>query len=289
MRVVFVADLHVGSRVGLCFPTVPLAAGGSYSANPVQRALYARWEAQAAKGDWKQPDFLVVNGDAVDGVGVKKRGVEQWTTDLLSQVAVARDLLAMWEAKHIYVMRGSPYHVTAGGQPVEELLAQELQAEPFPPECKAACRSGLSLYLTVEDVTFHIAHRAGSGSNVWQYRATPITREMLLSKLNDEIRAEMDGHKVDVVVRAHAHHFWRSESMSHVGLMLPAWQAKSPFMEERNVLGFVPDIGFVGVQIKGEKYAISKVFYKLAGIQRPPHAVYPAGKSASRVGRRARA
>ena len=275
-RVVILADLHGGSRYGLCPPVVKLVDGGEYRANRAQAGLWEAWRA-AANGYWGKPDFLVINGDAIDGLNKKRAGVEQWTTDLYSQVAIIRDAVKLWRAKCVYIVRGTPYHVQIDGQPVEEVLARELDAHPFPPEFNPEKRSGGSLYLTVEGVTFHFAHRCGGLSSVWQYRATPITREMLLAKLNAEISSEMAKYDVNVVVRAHQHFFWRSESTSHVGLMIPAWQVKTPYADERNSLGFIPDIGFVGVDIQGKNYAISKIITKLRDVVQAPHAIHAEG------------
>lgn len=275
-RLVLVSDLHVGSTVGLCPPVVPMESGGAYHANPIQLGLYKAWKA-GTTGYWAEPDFLVLGGDMVDGPNKKEAGHDLWTADILSQVAVARDLIRMWNARCTYVVRGTHYHTHINGQPMEEVLARELKAQPFPPQFNRDRRSGTSLYLTVQGVTLHVAHKCGVRSSHPMYRSTGITREMMLAKLNSEITDEMKDYDVDIVVRGHQHFFWRSESTSHVGLMLPGWQLKSEHADSENPLGWIPDVGFVGIEIEGPDYAISKVITKLEDVALPPHAIHTGG------------
>ena len=302
MRVVFVADLHVGHRSGLAIPSQ--SPRGDLGA-PERKALYRAWCA-ATRGPWTAPDALVIDGDAVDGQGRKRGGAEQWTTDLLEQVEHAADLIRMWGARRFYVLRGSGYHVEVGATGVcaEELLARKLHAEPYPnqehvPEDRRE-RSGYDWYLTFDRLTFHIAHEIGV-SRVFHYRSTPIAREMLHLHLNDALRHEyrralqlgllrdLEAYRTRIVVRAHAHYYWMCATSGTAGYNLPCWQARSAFQRQRGPLAIEPDIGFVGFEITGVRYRHEAVLWNASSVQAPPHTLVRRGRRATRQATRSNA
>lgn len=270
LNIVFLGDLHCGSHVGLAKPGDP---NPQHELNPVQQALYDAY-ASTVKA-WRKPDILIVNGDVVDGQGRAAKATEQWTSQWVAQTDEATALLDMWGAKHIFVVRGTAYHVRVDGFPVEELIARNLDAEPYPEDTGDGIenpRSGWHWYITAGGLTMHVAHKTGV-SRVWHYRSTAITREMLLAKLNDRIMRETVGHvNTDLVVRSHVHYYWYVEAASQMGLVLPCWQAQSPFMAWMSANGMTPDIGAVRLRINA-KGAITreKRIFKLHGVQRAPH------------------
>jgi len=270
IRTVFVSDLHCGHKLGLALPKNELELG-DYRANEVQLRLFDFWTTLAA--DWSAPDNLVVVGDAIDGQGGRNRGVEQWSTQPLDQVRCAMDLLTMWSAKRIFILAGTDWHTSINGLPAEDVLAQELNAERIP--AWGNRRAGDELYLTTEGVTMHIAHSI-SISSVWHYRPTPIAREMLFSSLNDAFRSverELNRYKTRLVVRAHAHFFVNVRFTSRAGLILPGWQAKTPYMTKKSPLGMMPDVGAIQILAEGDQYEQREAFRKIEHIQDPPHVV----------------
>jgi len=292
MRIVMLADLHIGSRWALTDPKVtPAYCPGKQ----IQEKLYSKW-LEATSGKWRRPDVLVLNGDLVDGQGRKSSGVEQWTTDPWEQIEHAAELIRMWKAKKIYVIGGTDYHQLLGntGFEMEELLARELKAEFYPnqenvPDSMKK-RSGYHWFLTFDKVTVHFAHHVGV-SKVFHYMSTPIAREMMHARLNDpmvrewrrlykddtlsenqriDLLRELETFRTKVVVRAHAHYFWMNVCGGSVGLILPSWQAITPYMLKKNPLGF-SHVGFVGMEVKGENFTFDQFLVKIEEIQRVPH------------------
>jgi len=268
MRIVALADLHVGSRVALADPAI---SGAADMYHPVRAALFERWQA-ATIGPWGKPDALIVNGDIVDGRNKKKGGLGCWTTDLLEQADHAVELLKMWGAKRIYIVRGSDYHVEADSLPVEEYVARQLNAEEYPGQENVPgvhVRSGWHWYLRFEEVTFHVAHKI-SVSKVFHYQSTPTARQMLQAKLNDQLRGELPKHRVKIVLRAHAHYFNTVGFSGSDGFVLPCWKTLDEYMLKSGPLDISPDLGFLGFEVNGESYRYEKNLFSLSAVQRPP-------------------
>lgn len=288
MRIVALADLHVGGRAALAAPEVS-CINDMYA--PVRAALFENWRA-AAEGPWASPDALIVNGDAVEGKNKKKGGIGTWTTDLLEQADHAEELIRMWKAKRVYIIRGSGYHVDADGLPVEEYMARRLGAEEYPnqrhiPKEKRQ-RSGWHWYLRFYDVTFHVSHRI-SVSRVFHYQSTPTARQMLNAKLNDQLRHGLAKHKVRIVLRAHAHYFNTVGYSGSDGFVMPCWKAQDDYMLEKGPLDISPDMGFLGFEVEGENYRYEKNLFELSDVQAPPLSVVRRDDQASEKGDRARA
>ena len=294
MKVVAIADLHVGSHWGLADPSV---TGAFTKGKQIQERLFEKWK-KSTQGEWSNPDVLVLDGDIVDGQGQKDGGSLQWTTNIEDQINHCVDLVRMWNARKIYVIWGSKYHVGIGrdtGMCAEELLAQKLGGEEYPnqehlPE-EYRQRSGIHWFLTFEGTTVHFSHHVGF-SRVFHYMSTPVAREMMNARLNDPMRhkleqlyqnkdisfrdlsSEMENlstYKTRIIVRGHAHYFWMNDSGGSIGIVLPSWQGTTPFMLERNPLGF-SHIGFVGFdfQPKG-KFTIYKDVVRTDKFQDIPH------------------
>ena len=182
LKTVFVSDIHAGS----------LTALRKNPANEIQRALYRKWQ-EATGGEFTRPDALIVAGDAVDGQGPKQSGVYQWTTDMHAQIDDACALLSMWNAKRVYIIGGSGYHVQLAhtGFSAEEQLGRDIGAEEYPNQdasipVKHRARSGPHWFLTFEKATVHVAHHV-SVSKVFAYMSTPIAREMMKAKLSTPV------------------------------------------------------------------------------------------------------
>ncbi len=271
-------SLHVGSVVGISNPDC-----GDDAYLPVREALYKKW-CESVKGPWRKPDVLILAGEAVDGQGKRRGGTEQWTSNLEDQAHFAAELVSMWEARKIYCLRGSNYHVDINGSGIniDELAAQKMGAEIWPNQDnidpKRRARSGYSLFLTIGNVTLHIAHKV-SVSKVFHYRSTPIAREMMHAKLNDPMRhyaeamqLEMGKYKTRLVVRGHAHYYWYCATSGSAGINLPCWQARSAFIEQEMPLGMC-DIGFVGLEVKGDHFTHEPVLWQVEEAQPPAHAI----------------
>jgi len=212
-------------------------------------------------------------GDGVEGKNRKKGGIGTWTTDMMEQADHAEELIRMWKARYVYIVRGSGYHVDADGLPVEEYMARRLGAEEYPnqehiPREKRQ-RSGWHWYLRFHDVTFHVSHRI-SVSRVFHYMSTPTARQMLQAKLNDQLRHGLAKHRVRVVLRAHAHYFNTVGYSGSDGFVLPCWKALDDYMLERGPLDISPDLGFLGFEVEGGNYRYEKHLFGLSDVQAAP-------------------
>ena len=270
MRVVFVADLHVGSRVGLS------TGHGDDAFLLIRKKILNLWETSVA-GPWKKPDILVVVGDAIDGQNKKGGGTGTTTTDLIEQADEAVELIKMWNAGEYVIIRGSDYHVSPrdSGLAAEEYMARELNAMQCPNN--KVNRSSWSYYLSVDKYTFHIAHKISIPRN-FAFKSTAIARDMMMAKLNDSLRNELGKYKVNAIIRAHAHSFTAVEYASSCGMVLPCWKAMDDYAEKEGPLTFTPDIGFVGWNIEGDKATWEKNLVKVTSVQDPPHLIVKGGK-----------
>ncbi|MDO8659505.1 MAG: hypothetical protein Q7K54_02790 [Candidatus Parcubacteria bacterium] len=248
---VFLSDTHVGSDFALMPLEVELFDGGQkITASPIQQELFKSYE--KLTDEWKNPDILVLNGDIIDGKSKKDFGANVWSTSYNDQINAAIELIDMFKAKKIYVIRGTEYHVSVEGEPAEEILGERLHAVKH--------RNNYSVYkryLKIEDVVFQVAHAIGS-TKVFMYRATSITREIAMALLNASHE-----YKADVIVRGHAHYAWESGSPGHMGFILPGWQLQTPFMVRMSPAGAIPDIGALRFEVDGYNFNWEWKTYKL--------------------------
>ena len=75
-------------------------------------------------------DFIVCNGDAVDGTGFRSGGSEQLTTDTNVQAEMASWILRRYMGKDtdLLMTYGTPYH-TGEVSDVEALIAHDCNAK----------------------------------------------------------------------------------------------------------------------------------------------------------------
>jgi hypothetical protein len=249
-----------------------------------REVLFDIWR-EAARGEYGEPDVLVVNGDAIDGPNRKKSGVGTWATDLMIQADNCVSLLKMWKARQLFIVRGSGYHVEANnsGLQCEEYIARQLGAVEVPhqdhikPDRRE--RSGFEWYIHLGEITAHFAHKI-SVSKVFHYQTTPTARQMLQAKLNDRLRHEIAKHHTKIVVRSHAHYFNHIEFSGSKGYVTPCWKALDEFMLANGPLDISPDIGFLpftvteggGFQHESIK---GKTLWSITEVQPAPFVVVP--------------
>ena len=295
IRGVALADLHVGSRVGLANPKeTPASDAGA----PVRAGLFRCWE-ESVSGPHAKPDVLLVVGDCVEGGNRKQSGIGTWTTDLLEQADHAVELLRMWHADRIFMIRGSGYHVEANnsGLQIEEYIARQLGAEEYPNQehLKPARRdrSGWSWYLRLAGVNMHISHKI-SVSKVFHYQSTPTARQLLNARLNNGLRRVLskdEDSKLRVVIRAHAHYYNTVGYSGSDGYVLPCWKALDEWMLAGGPIEISPDIGYLGFHCEDGVWSYDKRLFHLEDVQPPPYTVIKPrnGNGRSRARSRAKA
>lgn len=271
--VVTIADLHVGSEVGLCPPG--LRPGGL---NPVQKGLWKLYSGLAK--EWRRPDWLVVLGDAQDGKARRERGFGQWTTSFVSQTDAAAESIDLWNARHKAVLIGSAYHVDDAGELAEEALGRAVGSEhPGDGWEPYLAHTGMDLDLQFGDMAMHLMHHL-SYTSIYQYRSSGITREMALMRLSEKLIDPRDAMAEDMeaqprrdyLVRAHVHYFWHVEASHQHGFVLPAWQAMTPYIKRRSVSN-APDVGAVRFTIGKKERHYEKRVWPVRTVQQTPRIV----------------
>lgn len=114
IRIAVVSDLHCGSRYGLTPPEwQPKYGKGAPSLRKEarRRATLWRWFKHHVNAH-KPYDYLLVNGDCIDGANNRDDGIDRITTEIHEQQAMAVAALKTFEAGAIYMTQGTPSHET---------------------------------------------------------------------------------------------------------------------------------------------------------------------------------
>lgn len=259
--IVVISDIQFGHKLAVApdefqVSQLPPASPTWEKPNSVGSALLRAWKVVVK--EWAEPDILVINGEPIEGQQPRNKGIEVYTSNLDDQLEGAKTLIEMFNAKRIYSTRGTDYHVMLNGIPLEETFGKMVGAQKV-----GGYHAPYELYLEEEGVRFNFAHHVG-GSQVWQYRGTPITREMLLAKVNES-------HKwpSTVIIRSHVHYYWFVGSTSHLGMITPCWQLQTWYAYRRTASGMVPDIGAVRFKVEDGGFDWEAKLFKLPEF-RPP-------------------
>ena len=111
--VAMVADMHVGSRFGLCPAKYETSTGDtiSHAMNTGQKQLLTYWNDYVAKMRSFNIDTVFLVGDVFAGVNFKESGLYLMTTDLNEQLEMACELLKpLVKNTKVCVWSGTPYH-----------------------------------------------------------------------------------------------------------------------------------------------------------------------------------
>lgn len=259
---VVVSDLHIGSSYAL-MPEEWQLVGSRHVVRPSAYQLFLLEAWMTTVRNWKNPDILIVLGDAIDGQQPAERGVTTWTTSVYDQVLASKALLQMFDAKHVFVVQGTRYHVTLNGLAVEELLARELNADFYTDEHRqAGIRSDKELWLRIGGVTFHFSHHV-STSAIRQSQLSILAREltMLLLRRMETTEEALDTY---VDVRGHIHAYYHVEVANQHAFTTPCWQLQTSYMAEKSPLGLVPDVGALRFTIDDNNFGYEKLLFPTA-------------------------
>jgi len=223
MKILVLADMHVGSRYALC----PNWA----RPNPIQRHINRKWFEMVEEVE--HVDYLILNGDLVDGTQRTSEGAECWTTDTQEQAKAAAELIGVIDFSKALVTYGTAYHVK--DNPIlDAMVADKIGAKSawefhFKPE---GCKS-----------IFHISHATGVSTSIWQYRTTAIAKELVAALLN-----ESELHPYAGIIRSHAHYYVKV-SFSSFGVITPCWQSRTPYMIRKG-LQLIPKLGYLTLELE---------------------------------------
>jgi len=137
------------------------------------------------------------------------------------------------KAKHVAIVRGTPYHTG-----VSEEFENEVYEKVKLPASKKTIRN--HLYLNVSGVQFDCKHKVGS-SQIPHGRATSIKREMLW---NDQWALTGVAPRCNILIRSHVHYHEYTGNRQGLQMTTPALQGLGSRYGEQQCSGVV-DWGFV--------------------------------------------
>lgn len=221
-----IGDLHCGSMVGLTHPTWMISKDRNKEMYQIQKEL---WDEYIEAIDYfGNVDVLVVNGDAIDGKGIKAGGTEQITTDMIEQAEMAVSAIELIKAKQIFFTFGTPYHTCGkSGEDFDGLVAKQF---------KASIKAEQTL--NIDGVKYNIRHKVASSSS-------PNNRSSIVGKhrLWDTLEAEReDSESANVYIRSHVHYFSFCGEENWSAYTLPALQASATKFGARQCVGLT-DLG----------------------------------------------
>ena len=216
VTILLLSDLHVGSAFGLFPDKHTLSTGGRASLNTGQRYLLRCWDDLCARLPDKL-DYLILNGDTVEGQQYKEQGLTVTEIDPEGQVDAAYTLLAPLaeKATEVYCVAGTGYHVGKGAR-AEQALGRQLETvrnewnNPVWPW----------LLLDIGGVILDIAH---AQSGTIRYKSSPLERELQFAQMiAGDLRPD-----VDLIVRAHVHTYGWHNFDGQLVLSMPAFKLQS--------------------------------------------------------------
>lgn len=238
-RGICISDLHCGHLVGLTPPNWQSSGEGwRKKIRETQKQAWNWFDNEMSK--LSALDFIICNGDAIDGDGRKSGGSELLTTDTNVQAEIASFILKRYMTRKtkLYMTYGTAYH-TGSTSDTEALIAHDCNAQEI----------GGHLFLDIEGVKFDIKHKVGSAV-LPHSRATATKKAALLNKIWAEAGEQPS---CDVYIRSHVHyHQYSGDPDLGLCMTTPALQAFGSKYGARECEGRV-HFGFINVECdKGE-------------------------------------
>lgn len=207
--VIALGDLHCGHVAGMT-PQGWIKDGEQFPGlHALQCEMIGRYTAMTRK--YKRPHLVIVNGDCIEGKGVKSGGTELITSDREEQAEMAVKLLKMWNAENYIITYGTSYH-TGIDEDWESWIAKSL-------DCEIHNHAQFELGGLVWDIKHHL-----NGSSMPHTKGTPLAREVLHNLLWKEV----DGcERANIIIRSHVHNYFHCDSVGWDAFSLPGMQAPS--------------------------------------------------------------
>jgi predicted phosphodiesterase len=235
-RVLVISDLHCGHRAGLTPPSWQYKENDlDYERSKFGEIQKSIWDFYSSEIEKLQPiDSLFVMGDCIDGKGEKSGGTELIEVDRLKQTDIATECINFVKAKHIVIIRGTPYHV-GKEEDFENVIAKNVNATKI----------GDHEWIDINGLVFDLKHFVSS-SVIPHGRHTAISRD----KLWNLLWAERNGQpKSDILIRGHVHYFGYSGNSRSLNINMPALQGWGSKFGTKIPSGIV-DIGLLYFDIE---------------------------------------
>jgi len=258
-HIIVIADMHVGSTVGL-WPRegAKIEGGGVYMPNRPQVWLAERWLDMLETVSALRPKpTLILNGDITQGVNARDGQIVGAT--LQPQLEAAYQMLEPLKniTKAIYVIRGSEFHDGKAGESVEG-LAGRLGAVT---EEATGQSSVWELFCAVDGHVAHFSHHIGVSSVPW-YEATVPLRNTLMQLAELAREYGVKAPQVRLVVRSHRHRFIHVNTGEVQVVTTPAWQMLTAYAYRKGNYQ-LPHIGWLLVTIEDGEIWVRPQRYRL--------------------------
>jgi hypothetical protein len=238
--ILLLSDLHVGSLWGLWPPDFEAddPRGDNrlkFVQNYTQKQLWKHWKHMISKVN---PEIIIFNGDLIDGQQRRSVGREVVTSRIEMQIEACKDIIRTLPEVPMYFTQGTEYHESPDGSAAEQYIAKELGGE-----------FGDDLLIDECGIRMHVGHPIPVSATSWQYRTTPLARDLLLLALNS---ADEKYGRVDVAIRSHAHYYCSCSFTSQLGVITPCWQTRTPYAVRKDLIT-PPDIGYLILHVEDWK------------------------------------
>ena len=234
-RGLVVSDFHCGHKVGFTPPKYDFEMERNKNLYKMRRTIWDWTYKQSKK--YGPYDFMIVNGDCIDGKGARSGGTELLEVDRNVQCQMAIDSIKKFDVPRVFLSYGTPYHVGVE-EDYEDIIAQRVGAEKIGGEDN----------LDVNGCIINYRHFI-SRSSIPHGRHTAIAREKLWNSLW-AMRGEYP--LANIILRSHVHYHVYSGGPGWVAIVTPALQNYGSKYGSRIVTGEV-DIGFITLEITSKE------------------------------------
>jgi len=228
-----ISDLHCGSLVGLTPERLI-----DERTERTQLPLWRWWKKELKKIG--PVDTCIVNGDAIDGPGVKDT-IGHLSTDTEYQREIAIEILKEIRAKKYLFTYGTQYHVT-GSEDWENGIAEHFNA-PIKD----------MLYVNLGGYRCRFRHHAGR-SDIPYGQGTQLFKEAI----RDLLMAIMEEEKeAEYLFHSHVHYYFRAENVHQVAVSTPCLQVPES-VYGRKCRSMYYDLGMLELRPEKEELRVIK-------------------------------
>ena len=266
--VIVAADLHIGSSIAICPPTIGLDDNGVYHASSEQLEFWLAWLdmwQMIVREYWDWRKLLILNGDLAE-LDVRRRSNQLMSANKATIKKAIRKVLepAVAVADGIYVVRGTVAHVGKSSW-IEEDIAQELynsSGKIIPKSLDEDGDVGVASFYHLRfktcEIRFDVAHHATMGSLPWtEKNAGNKIAKIIVDRYNE--RGQPLPH---IAIRSHNH---RKADSGHnfkvFAVSTPAWTGFSEYVYQIAHENDIADIGSIFFecedgQFRYDEYAV---------------------------------
>lgn len=241
------SDFHSGHLVGLSPPRWhnPLADNEhQYKYAAVRKSI---WEylVEEIVEPYRPFDFLIINGDTIEGRGEFSGSTEIITADRNIQCKIAIEIIEYINAAKVMMTYGTKVHVSGSGEDWEDQIAHYVGA-----------KIGSHEWYDINGKIWDCKHKIAT-SQIPYGRLTALARDIMW---NRDWASQGLQPRADVLIRSHAHYFEEIYHDECKGFITPALQGFGSKFGARECSGIVNIGGIVAeIEESGEVHWIPKI------------------------------